>query len=62
MVRGDELMKLIGLIVDFLISHVHNPNEKPDNGPYGEKNVTPNMILESLNAKDTILNQYIRIN
>jgi hypothetical protein len=56
-------MKLIGLIVDFLISHVHNPNESPDNGPYGDKNVTANMILESLgNAKDTILNQYIRIN
>ena len=63
MVRGDELMKLIGLIVDFLISHVHNPNEAPDNGPYGDKNVTTNMILQSLgNAKDTILNQYIRIN
>lgn len=62
-VRGDELMKLIGLIVDFLISHVHNPNEEPDYGPYGDKKVTANTILEALaNAKDTILNQNIRIN
>jgi hypothetical protein len=63
MVRGDELMKLISLIVSFLVSHVHNPNEGPDAGPYGANKVTIQTILTALeNANNTILNQNIRIN
>lgn len=62
MVRGDELMKLIQLIVDFLISHVHPfPGKAPI--PVGTDGTTTEQILTKLLDKDnSILNQNIRIN
>ena len=61
MVRGNELMKLLDLIVKFLGSHVHNINEAPI--PQG----TDGTLLEDIrtilqDSNNTILNQNIRIN
>ena len=62
MVRGDELMKLINLIVKFLISHVH-PFHGLSPVPVGRDGTRTSEILEQLlNAPNTILNQNIRIN
>ena len=65
MVRGEELMSFLNLIVQFMIGHVHPfPGLAPiqeypsiPDGPSSKK------ILEILNnAQNTILNQNIRIN
>ena len=61
MVRGDELMKLLTLIVKFLSSHVHNINEAPiPIGIDGTELSQINKILQD--ADNSILNQHIRIN
>ena len=62
MVRGDELMKLLNLIVKFLLSHVH-PFHGLSPVPVGRDGTQASEILEQLlNAPNTILNQNIRIN
>ena len=61
MVRGNELMKLLSLIVRFLGSHVHNINEAPiPIGVDGTQLDEINKILQD--ADNSILNQNIRIN
>lgn len=61
MVRGDELMKLLKLIVDFLGSHVHNINKAPI--PIGTDGTQIEDIRKILqDADNSILNQNIRIN
>ncbi len=61
MVRGNELMKLLTLIVNFLGSHVHNINEAPI--PIGVDGTQINDIRKILqDADNSILNQNIRIN
>jgi len=62
MVRGDELMKLINLIVKYLLSHVH-PFHGLSPVPVKRDGTRSDEILQQLlNAPDTILNQNIRIN
>lgn len=61
MVRGNELMKLLTLIVNFLGSHVHNINKAPI--PIGTDGTKIEEIRKILNdADNAILNQNIRIN
>lgn len=61
MVRGDELMKLLNKIVDFLASHVHNPNKAPI--PIGTDGTDIEEIRKLIqDADNTILNQNIRLN
>jgi hypothetical protein len=61
MVRGNELMKLLTLIVNFLGSHVHNINKAPiPIGTDGTKLEEIRKILQD--ADNSILNQNIRIN
>jgi hypothetical protein len=61
MVRGNELMKLLTLIVNFLGSHVHNINKAPIGiGTDGTKLEEIRKILQD--ADNSILNQNIRIN
>jgi len=61
MVRGNELMKLLKLIVDFLGAHVHNINEAPI--PIGVDGTKLEEIYKILqDADNSILNQNIRIN
>jgi len=61
MVRGDQLMKLLNKIVDFLASHVHNPNKAPI--PVGTDGTQLEEIRKLIQDSDNvILNQNIRIN
>ena len=62
MVRGDQLIELLDLIVKFLVSHVHAfPGLPPI--PVGTDGTSTEDILQKiLNANTTILNQNIRIN
>lgn len=61
MVRGEELLKLLRLIVQFLVSHTHNINEPPIQEPLNS--VTVSQIETAFNnAYTTVLNQNIRIN
>ena len=63
MVRGEKLIELLGIIVEFLLSHVHNPNEQPDEGPYGITEISAQKLRDTLaEAKNVVLNQNIRIN
>ena len=62
-VRGEKLLDLLDLIVDFVTDHVHNPNESPDEGPYGTRKLTKQKLRDALaDARNTVLNQNIRIN
>jgi hypothetical protein len=62
MVRGEELMELINLIVRFLITHTHAfPGLPPL--PVGYDGSTSTAILTELqNAANKILNANIRLN
>ncbi len=61
MVRGNELIKLLDLIVKFLGSHVHNINEAPI--PIGSDGTQIEDIRKIMqDANNSILNQNIRIN
>ena len=62
-VRGEELIKLIEKIVDFVNNHVHPASgHAPDEATQGSK-TTKTSINQSLsNVNNTVLNQNIRLN
>ena len=61
-VRGEALISLLEKIVSYLVSHVHNPVEKPDTVATGN-GVTVEELQKAINAaNELILNQNIRIN
>ena len=63
MVRGEELMKLLNLMVDFMITHVHPFPGLPPIKEYPNKIVSAEKIKQTIrNADNVILNQNIRIN
>ena len=62
MVRGDELMKFLNLIVRFLISHVHPFPGMPPIPTSLDGVQVADMLQQLQNASNTILNQKIRIN
>lgn len=62
MVRGEELIELLNVIVQFLLSHVHAIPGAPA-VPVGTDGTSANNILSQLqNAQNTILNPHIRVN
>lgn len=62
-VRGDELMKLIMKIFDYVIGHVHPISTMPPVPVSSGNGQTTTEILQIIsNAQNTILNQNIRIN
>ena len=62
MVRGEELIELINLIVKFLITHTHAyPNLPPDDVTQ-EGTTTTDILNEMQNAAKKILNSDIRLN
>jgi len=62
MVRGEELMYLLNLIVKYLISHVHSYHGLAA-VPVGTDGTSSAQILKELNeASQKILNQHIRLN
>jgi hypothetical protein len=62
MVRGEELMSLIGLIVNFLTSHVHPYPGLPPVPVAQDGTSIDNILSELQQAYEKILNQNIRIN
>jgi hypothetical protein len=62
MVRGEELLELINMIVRFLTSHTHAfPGMPPVPVAYDGSNVT-SILTELQNATNKILNENIRLN
>ena len=62
MVRGDQLMDLLNLIVKFLLSHVHAFPGLPPIPVGTDGTATQDILQKLLDADKTILNQNIRIN
>lgn len=62
MVRGDQLMSFLSLIVNFLLNHYHSFPGLPPR-PTSTDGTTAELIIQELrNSSFTILNQNIRIN
>jgi hypothetical protein len=62
MVRGEQLLNLIELIVKYLVTHVHpyhgmGPNQVSLDGTQSQK-----ILAELFNASETVLNKNLRIN
>lgn len=62
MVRGDQLMNFLNLIVKFLIAHVHPFPGLPPVPVATDGTNTGEILAQLQNAANTILNQNIRIN
>jgi len=62
MVRGEELIELLDIMVRFLISHVHPYHGLPPNPKSLEGTTTNELLSELLNASQKVLNNKIRIN
>jgi hypothetical protein len=62
-VRGEEMVKLIEKIVDFLNNHVHpHSNMVPDEATQGSKTTKTSINQLLADVNNTVLNQNIRIN
>lgn len=62
LVRGEELIELLDLIIMFLVGHVHGyPGLPPDTTSTNEVTVEK-LMTELRNARDKLLNSKIRIN
>lgn len=62
MVRGEELLELLNLIVRFLITHTHAYPGLPPVPVTQDGTTTPSILTEMQNAVNKILNEHIRIN
>lgn len=62
MVRGEELIELLDLIVQFLVGHVHPWHGMIPDGTSVNGVSVENILKELRNANQKILNKYIRIN
>lgn len=61
-VRGEELMKFLNLVVKFLVAHVHPFPGVPPVPVATDGTQAVKILTEMQNASNTILNQNIRIN
>jgi hypothetical protein len=62
MVRGEELLELISLIVRFLVSHTHSYPGLPPVSVTQDGSTVGNILTEMQNAYTKILNENIRLN
>lgn len=62
MVRGEELLELINMIVRFLVSHTHAFPGKPPVTVTQDGSSTEKLLTELQNAANKILNNNIRLN
>jgi hypothetical protein len=63
MVRGDELMDLLQLIVNFLITHDHAYVQLPPTAISLSSGISTSEVLKKMQeAYEKVLNQNIRIN
>ena len=61
LVRGEKLLELLELVVEFTTSHTHNPGEAPIPKSWGGT-TTQDIIDKMQKARDEVLNKNIRIN
>jgi hypothetical protein len=62
-VRGEELVKLLEKMADFLLSHVHpHANMVPDENTQGSKTSKTDITQSLADVNNTVLNQNIRLN
>lgn len=61
-VRGEELIELLDLIIMFLIGHVHPWHGLPPDGKSTNEVSVDTLMTELRNARDKLLNSRIRIN
>jgi hypothetical protein len=62
MVRGEQLMELIDLIVRFLVTHTHAYPGLPPVPVTQDGSSVPKILEELQNATNKILNSNIRLN
>ena len=62
MVRGEELLQLLNVIVRFLVSHTHGFPGEPPISITEDGSSVDNLIKELNDAYNKVLNQYIRLN
>jgi hypothetical protein len=62
MVRGDELMKFLNIVVKFMVAHVHPFPGLPPVPTATDGTLASDILSQLQNASNTILNQNIRIN
>ena len=62
MVRGEELMKFLNLVVKFLVAHVHPFPGVPPVPVATDGTQAIDILTQMQNASNTILNENIRIN
>jgi hypothetical protein len=62
MVRGEQLLNLIELIVKYLITHVHPYHGMAPNSAGLDQTQSLKILAELYNASETILNKNLRIN
>lgn len=62
MVRGEQLMELLELIVRFLISHVHPYHAMSPDSTAEDQTTKQDILTKLFNASDKILNKNLRIN
>ena len=62
MVRGEELLQLLNVIVRFLVSHTHGFPGEPPISITEDGSTVDNLIRELNDAYNKVLNQYIRLN
>lgn len=62
MVRGEELLDLLNLIVRFVVSHEHGYPGEPPISITQDGSTVSNLLKELNEANQKVLNQYIRLN
>ena len=62
MVRGEELLQQLNVIVRFLVSHTHGFPGEPPISITEDGSTVDNLIRELNDAYNKVLNQYIRLN
>jgi hypothetical protein len=62
MVRGNELMKFLNIVVKFMVAHVHPFPGLPPVPTATDGTLASDILSQLQNASSTILNQNIRIN
>lgn len=62
MVRGEKLLALLELIVNYMINHVHPFHNMPPNPVAKDQTSSQQVLTEMFNGYEYILNQKLRIN
>jgi hypothetical protein len=62
MVRGEKLMDLLSLMVNYMVAHVHPYHGVPPDTIATDGTLASNILQKMADAANTILNENLRIN